>query len=103
MTEFYNRNNVINDDMNRLFAEVYTDSKKELDFLAHRRSRRSGAPGKEAGQPVQPGNSSFSDERDSMAGWNPNMWYSMAKQLEKGERDIRDYTVRATKQLRESS
>ena len=29
-TEFYNRNNVINDDMNRLFAEVYTDSKKAV-------------------------------------------------------------------------
>lgn len=101
-TEFYNRNNVINDDMNRLFAEVYTDSKKELDFGAQTKAGEAARQGKKL-------DSLFNQEQlfpmnvmQRMAGWNPNSaWYSMAKQLEKGERDIRDYTVSATKQLRE--
>ena len=45
-TEFYNRNNVINDDMNRLFAEVYTDSKKELDFGAQTKAGEAARQGK---------------------------------------------------------
>lgn len=101
-TEFYNRNNVINDDMNRLFAEVYTDSKKELDFGAQTKAGEATRQGKKLDSLFNQEQLSPMNVMQRMAGWNPNSaWYSMAKQLEKGERDIRDYTVSATKQLRE--
>lgn len=101
-TEFYNRNNVINDDMNRLFAEVYTDSKKELDFGAQTKAGEAARQGKKLDSLLNQEQLSPMNVMQRMAGWNPNSaWYSMAKQLEKGERDIRDYTVSATKQLRE--
>lgn len=101
-TEFYNRNNVINDDMNRLFAEVYTDSKKELDFGAQTKAGEAALQGKKLDSLFNQEQLSPMNVMQRMAGWNPNSaWYSMAKQLEKGERDIRDYTVSATKQLRE--
>ena len=101
-TEFYNRNNVINDDMNRLFAEVYTDSKKELDFGAQTKAGEAARQGKKMDSLFNQEQLSPMNVMQRMAGWNPNSaWYSMAKQLEKGERDIRDYTVSATKQLRE--
>lgn len=101
-TEFYNRNNVINDDMNRLFAEVYTDSKKELDSGAQTKAGEAARQGKKLDSLFNQEQLSPMNVMQRMAGWNPNSaWYSMAKQLEKGERDIRDYTVSATKQLRE--
>lgn len=101
-TEFYNRNNVINDDMNRLFAEVYTDSKKELDFGAQTKAGEAARQGKKLDSLFNQEQLSPMNVMQHMAGWNPNSaWYSMAKQLEKGERDIRDYTVSATKKLRE--
>lgn len=101
-TEFYNRNNVINDDMNRLFAEVYTDSKKELEFGAQTKAGEAARQGKKLDSLFNQEQLSPMNVMQRMAGWNPNSaWYSMAKQLEKGERDIRDYTVSATKQLRE--
>lgn len=101
-TEFYNRNNVINDGMNRLFAEVYTDSKKELDFGAQTKAGKAARQGKKLDSLFNQEQLSPMNVMQRMAGWNPNSaWYSMAKQLEKGERDIRDYTVSATKQLRE--
>lgn len=101
-TEFYNRNNVINDDMNRLFAEVYTDSKKELDFGAQTKAGEAARQGKKLDSLFNQEQLSPMNVMQRMAGWNPNSaWYSMAKQLEKGERDVRDYTVSATKQLRE--
>ena len=101
-TEFYNRNNVINDDMNRLFAEVYTDSKKELDFGAQTKAGEAARQGKKLDSLFNQEQLSPMNVMQRMAGWNPNSaWYSMAKQLEKGERDIRDYTVSATKRLRE--
>ncbi len=93
-TEFYNRNNVLLDKEMRLFAEVYEDSKREL----------TSTPGKHSG--------SFFDKLLNgeqltpmnvfrrMVGWKPDsVFYSMAKQLEAGERDIRDYTVRANRML----
>ncbi|MBQ3214904.1 MAG: hypothetical protein IJB11_02165, partial [Oscillospiraceae bacterium] len=93
-TEYHNRNNVINDEMNRLFAEVYTDSKHEIET----------APGGYTGGKVD---KFFNNDQltpmnvlHRMGGWNPNgTFYSMAKQLEKGERDVRAYTVKATRML----
>ncbi|MBQ7346104.1 MAG: hypothetical protein IJW45_08625 [Oscillospiraceae bacterium] len=95
-TEFYNRNNVINDEMHRLFAEVYSDSKREIQ----------AAPGGFKGSKVD---KFFNMDQltpmnvlERMGGWDPNgAFYSMAKQLEKGERDQRAYTVKAQKMLQE--
>ena len=93
-TEFYNRNNVINDEMGRLFAEIYADAKQEIET----------APGGYAGgvadrlmnlEQLTPMNI-----LERMGGWNPDgAFYSMAKQLEKGERDVRAYTVEANRYL----
>lgn len=93
-TEFYNRNRVIGDEEGRLFAELYADSKAEIIE----------APGGYTGNPAD---KVFNIEQltpmnylERMAGWNPDSaWYSMAKQLEKGERDERAYIVRANKLL----
>lgn len=93
-TEFYNRNHVIGDEEGRLFAELYADSKAEIIE----------APGGYTGNPAD---KVFNIEQltpmnylERMAGWNPDSaWYSMAKQLEKGERDERAYIVQANKLL----
>ena len=93
-TEFYNRNNVINDEMGRMFAEVYADAKREIET----------APGGYTGGAVD---RLFNLEQltpmnilERMGGWNPDgAFYSMAKQLEKGERDMRAYTVEANRYL----
>lgn len=93
-TEFYNRNNVINDDMHRLFSEVYGESKTEIE----------NAPGKYSGKMLD---KLFNLDQltpmnvlQRMAGWNPNStFYSMAKQLEQGARDVRAYKVKAARQL----
>jgi len=93
-TEFYNRKNVINDEMRRLFAEVYTDSKAEIE----------AAPGKFTGKFFD---KLFNIEQltpmnvlQRMGGWDPDgAFYSMAKQLERGERDMRAYTVKANRML----
>lgn len=93
-TEFYNRNNVINDEMGRIFADVYTDAKREIET----------APGGYTGGAVD---RLFNLEQltpmnilERMGGWNPDgAFYSMAKQLEKGERDVRAYTVEANRYL----
>ena len=95
-TEFYNRNNVINDEQKRLFAEVYADSKREIE----------AAPGKYTGNPMD---KLFNLEQltpmnvlQRMGGWDPDgAFYSMAKQLERGERDIRAYKVKAQRMLQE--
>lgn len=95
-TEFYNRNNVLNDDMGRMFQEVYTDATREL---------RSAPKGK--GKVGELFNELINDQQLSpmnvlqrMGGWNPDgAFYSMAKQLESGERDVRDYTVKANRLL----
>ncbi len=93
-TEFYNRNNVINDEMNRLFAEVYTDAKREIE----------SAPGGYTGKAMD---KLFNLEQPTpmnllqrMGGWDPDgTFYSMAKQLEGGERDIRAFKVKAARML----
>lgn len=88
--EFYNRNHVIGDEEARLFSELYADSKEEMN----------SAPG---GYSKNPADKVFNLEQltpmnylERMAGWNPDSaWYSMAKQLEAGERNERAYIVQA--------
>ena len=95
-TEFYNRNNVINDEMHRLFAEVYTDAKKEIEAAP------GGFTGGKMDKFVNLDQLTPMNVLQRMGGWDPNgAFYSMAKQLEQGERDARAYSVKAQKMLQD--
>ena len=95
-TEFYNRNNVINDEMNRMLAEIYTDSVREISSAAGRFT------GKWADKLVNLQQLTPMNVLERMAGWNRDgAFYSMARQLEQGERDMRDYAVKANAMLEE--
>ena len=89
-TEFYNRNNVLNDDQHRLFADVYANVKEEF---------KNADTGYKTGKVAGAVDTYFNDMQltpmnylERMAGWNPDSdWYSMAKQLEAGERAARRF------------
>lgn len=95
-TAYYNKKNLINDEMHRMFAEVSHDSKNEIE----------AAPGKYTGKTMD---KLFNQEQltpmnvlQRMGGWDPDgTFYSMAKQLEHGERDMRAHSVKANKLLEE--
>lgn len=98
-TEFYNRNNVLNDDMGRMFQEVYTDATRELRSAPKGKKGKS-KPGELFDELINDQQLSPMNVLQRMGGWNPNgAFYSMAKQLESGERDVRDYTVKANRLL----
>lgn len=93
-TEFYNRNNVINDEQGRMFAEVYADSKREIEKAPE------SYTGKGLDKFVNLEQLTPMNVLERMGGWDPEgTFYSMAKQLEKGERDARAYTVEAKRQI----
>ena len=93
-TEFYNRNRVIGDEEGRLFAELYADSKEEIN------SAPGGYSGNVADKVFNTWQLTPMNYLERMAGWNPDSaWYSMAKQLEKGEENMRAYEVEANKML----
>lgn len=93
-TEFYNRNNVVGDELNRLFEEVYADSKREIETAA------GGYKGKGLDKFLNLEQLTPMNVLERMGGWTPDgTFYSMAKQLEEGERSVRDYTVRAKRRL----
>lgn len=95
-TEFYNRNNVINDELNRMFNEVYTDAKREIE------SAPGGFTGKTMDKFLNLDQLTPMNVLQRMAGWDPDSaFYSMAKQLERGERDMRAYSVKAQKMLQD--
>lgn len=95
-TEFYNRNNVISDEMNRLFEEVYSDSKREIEAAP------GGFTGKFADKLMNMDQLTPMNVLQRMGGWDPDgAFYSMAKQLERGERDMRAYSVKANRMLQE--
>ncbi len=95
-TEFYNRNNVINDEMQRLFAEVYTDAKREIETAP------GGFSGKFMDKLLNLDQLTPMNVLERMGGWDPDgAFYSMAKQLERGERDMRAYTVKANRMLQD--
>lgn len=93
-TEYYNRKNVVLDQENRIFEEVYEDSKNDIQ----------NAPGKFTGTELD---KLFNRDQltpmnvlQRMVGWNPDSsFYAMAKQLENGERSTRAYTVKAERML----
>lgn len=95
-TEFENRKRVVHDKLNRQMDEVYQDSRRELEEAAGGRKPKVAKidrfMNEEQLSPI--------NMMERMAGWNPDStFYSMAKQLEQGERDIRGYTVEANRQL----
>ncbi len=95
-TEFYNRNNVVGDEMHRLFAEVYADAKNEIQ------NAPGGFAGKWADKFLNMDQLTPMNVLQRMGGWDPNgVFYSMAKQLEHGERDMRAYRVKAQRLLQE--
>lgn len=96
-TEFYNRKNVIDDDRHRLFEEVYRGSKEEIESANKTfHTGKTGVIDKFFNEwQLTPMNM-----LEMMGGWDPDgTFFSMAKQLEKGERDMRDYEVRAKRIL----
>ena len=96
-TEFYNRNNVINDEKGRLFAELYAESKEEINSApgGYTKGVKHVADNYANLEQLTPMN-----VLERMAGWNPDSaFYSMAKQLEKGEMDERAYIVQANRML----
>lgn len=101
-TEFYNRNNVIGDEEHRIFEDVYADSTRELRFGADTKAGKNAREGRKLDRLFNTDQLSPMNVMQRMAGWNPNStFYAMAKQLEKGERDIRAYTVKANQLLRD--
>lgn len=93
-TEFYNRNNVINDEEHRMFSEAYADSVEEI--------RTSGGKGKTGKM-----RTFFNAEQltpvnmlERMGGWRRNgTFFSFARMLESGERGYKGYVVEANRQL----
>ena len=91
--EVYDRNNLINDEFNRTIAGAYYDSKAELEAAA--RARKKSIVRTYDEMQLTPMN-----RFESMAGWKRNStWASMARMLEKGERDQRHFTVNAKAML----
>ena len=95
-TEFQNRNRVIADEKQRLFSEVYEDVEQEFKEAAgkYKGTKRDHLINRDQLNPM--------NYLQRMAGWNPDStWYSMAKQLEAGEREVRRYKVNASLRLQE--
>lgn len=99
-TEFYNRNNVLGSQKGELFSEVYRDVVDEITSAPKK------LPG-ERGNISEAADTFFNYELltpmnalQRMAGWAPEgAWHDMAMQLERGERDVRSYYVKANKML----
>lgn len=92
--EVYDRNNLINDEFNRTIAGVAMDSIAELEAAA-RDQRKKNALRKYDEMQLTPMN-----RFQSMVGWKKDStWASMARMLEKGERDQRRFTVNAKAML----
>ena len=93
-TEFYNRNNVINDEERRLFADVYADATQEINAAP------GGFTGKAADRFLNLEQLTPINALDRMAGWDTTgAFHSMARQLERGEKEMRDYRVKAERML----
>lgn len=96
-TEFYNRNNVINDEMHRTFSEVYRDSSDEIQASAGK-----GNLGEKLGKLTGAEMLTPMNQLRRMAGWKQNgVFESIGKGLQAGERAKKGYTVRARAMLEE--
>ena len=92
-TEFYNRRNLVQDELNRQYTDMYTDIKEELQAAAGKHDGLQDVFFNDL--QLTPMNAML-----RMSGWNKDsQFYSLAKMLEKGERDVRRYEVDAQAQL----
>jgi len=99
--EVYDRNNLVNDEFNRTVAGVAADSIDELKATA--KAQKKGKLAQKADEKWQ----SYNDAQltpmnrfEQMAGWRKDSaWYSLAKMLEKGERDQRRFIYNANAML----
>lgn len=92
-TEYYNRNNVINDELGRTFSEAYHASIDEVK-AAKGTTKKKAADQFFNEQQLTPMN-----VLRRMTGWKDGTFTSFAKGLEKGERDYKGYVVDAKKKL----
>ena len=98
--EYYNRNNMLLAEDGRQMTEVYEESVKEIE------GAKKKLPG-ERGNLEEQADDFFNSETltpmnvlQRMAGWAPEgAWHDMAAQLERGERDVRKYYVKANRML----
>lgn len=98
--EYYNRNNMLLAEDGRQMTEVYEESVKEIE------GAKKKLPG-ERGNLEEKADDFFNSETltpmnvlQRMAGWAPEgAWHDMAAQLERGERDVRKYYVKANRML----
>ncbi|WP_143482863.1 hypothetical protein [Pseudoflavonifractor sp. An85] len=99
-TEFYNRNNVLGSQKGELFSEVYRDAVDEITSAPKKLPGERGAVGEVADTIFNTELLTPSNVLQRMAGWAPEgAWHEMAMQLERGERDVRSYYVKANKML----
>lgn len=90
-TEFYNRNNLINDEMHRTFSEVFRDSTEEIRNSAGQGSLGRGLAKLTNAEMMTPMN-----VLEMMSGWRKDgSWTSMARQLQAGERRRKGYVAEA--------
>ncbi len=98
--EYYNRNNMLLAEDGRQMTEVYEESVKEIE------GAKKKLPG-DRGNLAEKADDFFNSETltpmnvlQRMAGWAPEgAWHDMAAQLERGERDVRRYYVKANRML----
>lgn len=99
-TEFYNRNNVLGSQKGELFNEVYRDAVDEITSAPKKLPGERGAVGEVADTIFNTELLTPTNVLQRMAGWAPEgAWHDMAMQLERGERDVRSYYVKANKML----
>jgi len=92
-TEFYNRRNLVQDELHRAFSDMYGDIKEELTRAA---GKHDGAKDVFFNDlQLTPMNAML-----RMSGWDEgSQFYSLAKMLERGERDVRRFEVDSKAQL----
>ena len=95
-TEFQNRNRVLADEKKLLFTELFDNVEEEITEAAgqYKGTAKDHFINRDQLNPM--------NYLERLAGWNPDStWYSMAKQLEAGEREVRRYKVNASLRLQE--
>lgn len=96
-TEYYNRNNVINDELGRAFADAYHDS---VDEFKATKGYGEGKHESKASRWFNRLQLTPANYLRSLVGWKKGSTFaSFGKQLENGERAYKKYVVDSAKQL----
>ena len=96
-TEYYNRNNVINDELGRTFADAYHDS---VDEFKATKGYGEGKGESKASRWFNRLQLTPANYLRSLVGWKKGSTFaSFGKQLENGERAYKKYVVDSAKQL----